>query len=66
VALMLGMRLSFPELPGLRETYGALLVAVVLTDLGALRAIRRFIIDVDDVPPAGRERRGGFDLGMMS
>lgn len=66
VALMLGMRLSFPELPGLRDTYGALLVAVVLTDLGALRAIRRWIIDVDDVPPAGRERRGGFDLGAMS
>jgi len=58
VAFMLGMRLSFSELPGLRETYGALLVAVVLTDLGALRAIRRWIIDVDDVPPAGRERRG--------
>jgi Kef-type K+ transport system membrane component KefB len=66
VALMLGMRLSFPELPGLRDAYGALLVAVVLTDLGALRAIRRWIIDVDDVPPAGRERRGGFDLGATS
>lgn len=66
VALMLGLRLSFPELPGLRETYGALLVAVVITDLGAVRAIRRWIIDVDDVPPAGRERRGGFDLGVMS
>jgi Kef-type K+ transport system membrane component KefB len=66
VALMLGMRLAFPDLPGLRETYGALLVAVVLADLLALRAIRRWIIDVDDVPPAGRERRGGFDLGAMS
>lgn len=66
VAFMLGLRLSFPDLPGLRETYGALLVAVVLTDLGAVRAIRRWLIDVDDVPPAGRERRGGFDLGVMS
>lgn len=66
VAFMLGLRLSFPDLPGLRETYGALLVAVVLTDLGSVRAIRRWIIDVDDVPPAGRERRGGFDLGAVS
>lgn len=66
VAFMLGLRLSFSELPGLREAYGPLLVAVVLTDLGAVRAIRRWIIDVDDVPPAGRERRGGFDLGAMS
>jgi Kef-type K+ transport system membrane component KefB len=66
VAFMLSMRVSFSELPGLRETYGPLLVAVVLTDFGALRAIRRWVIDVDDVPPAGRERRGGFDLGVMS
>lgn len=66
VAFMLTMRLSFQGLPGLRETYGALLLAVVLADIGALRAIRRWIIDVDDVPPAGRERRGGFDLGAMS
>jgi Kef-type K+ transport system membrane component KefB len=66
VALMLGLRLSFPELPGLRETYGALLIAVVLTDLLSVRPIRRWIIDVDDVPPAGRERRGGFDLGVTS
>lgn len=66
VALLLGLRVSYPELPGLRETYGALLVAVVLSDIAALRAIRRWILDVDDVPPAGRERRGGFDLEVMS
>ncbi len=66
VALMLGLRLSYPDLPGLRETYGALLVAVVLSDIAAMRAIRRWLIDVDDVPPAGRERRGGFDFGVMS
>lgn len=66
VAFMLTVRLSYQGLPGLRETYGALLLAVVLSDIVALRSIRRWIIDVDDVPPAGRERRGGFDLGATS
>jgi Kef-type K+ transport system membrane component KefB len=66
VALLLGLRVSYPDLPGLRETYGALLAAVVLSDILALRAVRRWVIDADDVPVAGRERRGGFDPGMTS
>jgi hypothetical protein len=61
VAFLLSLRLSFNDVPGLREAYGPLLVAVILTEFGALRAIRRWLIDVDDVPPEHRDRRGGFD-----
>jgi Kef-type K+ transport system membrane component KefB len=63
VAFLLSLRLSFSHVPGLREAYGPLLVAVILTEFGALRAIRRWLLDVDDVPPERRDRRGGFDLG---
>jgi Kef-type K+ transport system membrane component KefB len=61
IAFLLSLRLSFQGVPGLREAYGPLLVAVILTEFGALRAIRRWLIDVDDVPPELRDRRGGFD-----
>jgi Kef-type K+ transport system membrane component KefB len=60
VAFLLSLRLSFHGVPGLREAYGPLLVAVILTEFGALRAIRRWLLDVDDVPPERRDR-GGFD-----
>lgn len=66
VAFMLTLLLSYPDVPGMRESYGALLVAVVLAELGALRSIRRWLIDVDDVPPERRERKGGFDPGAVS
>jgi hypothetical protein len=62
IAFLLSLRLSFSHVPGLREAYGPLLVAVILTEFGALRAIRRWLIDVDDIPPERRDRRGGFDL----
>lgn len=62
VAFILGLRVIYPDLPGMREIYGALLLAVILIEFGALRAIRRWLIDVADVPPEGRDRRGGFDL----
>lgn len=60
VAFLLSLRLSFPNVPGLQEAYGPLVLALILTEFGALRAIRRWLIDVDDVPPELRDRRG-FD-----
>lgn len=56
VAFILTLLLAYPDVPGMRESYGALLVAVMLTEFTALRAIRRWLIDVDDVPS---ERRDG-------
>jgi Kef-type K+ transport system membrane component KefB len=62
VAFILGLRVLYPDLPGMREIYGALLLAVVLIEFSALRAIRRWLIDVADVPPEGRTRQGDIDL----
>jgi Kef-type K+ transport system membrane component KefB len=62
VAFILGLRVLYPDLPGMREIYGALLLAVILIEFSALRAIRRWLIDVADVPPEGRTRRGDIEM----
>lgn len=58
VAFMLTLRLSYADVPGMRATYGPLLVAIVVMEWIAPRSVRRWLIDVADVPPAGRPRRG--------
>lgn len=58
IALMLNLRLVYPDVPGLRAVYGPLLVAVLCAELFAPRTLRRWLIDVTDVPtkkPRARE-----------
>jgi Kef-type K+ transport system membrane component KefB len=66
VAFMLSLLLVYADLPGIQEAYGPLLLALVLIELGALRAIRQCLIDFADVPTEGRVRRGGFDPSSTS
>lgn len=51
VAFMLTLRIAYQGVPGIRETYGPLLVAVVVMELTAPRVVRRWLLDVADVPP---------------
>jgi Kef-type K+ transport system membrane component KefB len=63
VAFMLTLLLGYDDVPGMRESYGALLVAVMVSEFTALRAIRTWLIDVDDVPPERRDQGGFPDRG---
>lgn len=50
VAFMLTLRLAYHDVPGIREVYGPLLVTIVAIELTSPRAVRRWLLDVADVP----------------
>ncbi len=63
IAVLLSLRLVYGDVPGMRDVYAPLLVSIVLIELGSLRSVRRWLLDVADVPAEGRARRGGFEPG---
>lgn len=60
IAFMLSLRLVYADVPGVQDIYAPLLIAVVFLELVSLRVVRRWLLDVADVPPEGRVRQGGF------
>jgi hypothetical protein len=64
--MMLNFRISYQEHAPIPELYSTLLVGIVLNEVLAYLATRRWLIDAADVPPALAEQRGGFeDLGEL-
>jgi Kef-type K+ transport system membrane component KefB len=58
IALMLSVVLVYRQVPGMQDAYAPLLIAVVLLEAASLRVVRRWLLDVADVPPEGRIRQG--------
>lgn len=50
IAFVLSIGLVFRKVPGVQDAYGPLLTGLVLLELGSLRAVRRWLVDVADVP----------------
>jgi len=61
IAFMLSLRLVYRDVPGMQDVYAPLLISIVLLELSSLRVVRRWLLDVADVPPEGRIRQGGFN-----
>jgi Kef-type K+ transport system membrane component KefB len=51
VAFILSLRLVYADVPGIREVYAPLLLSIIFIELLSTRPIRRWLIDVADVPP---------------
>jgi hypothetical protein len=50
IAFLLSIGLVFRKVPGVQDAYGPLLTTLVLLEFGSLRAVRRWLVDVADVP----------------
>lgn len=51
VGFMLSTCLLYRDVPGIVDAYGPLVASLVLLELGSVRVIRRWLLDVSDVAP---------------